>query len=546
MTDNEEESQSDWHPPTSDAPPAEWHPPTSDAPPVAGAPPPAAAPSTGWHPPASDKPPVGWTPPGQPTNNDALKTEIEKLPGPDQMPPWSSYLPAVGATAATAGLTLAGLGVATGPPGWIALALAGGLGAAAGSLAKQAIEQGGVPKNAGDALSETGIDAVTQGIAPELIGSATGSLLGRFLDPVRQYKIALRPSGSAMEADKAVQAGLKGKIQLGWDTPAAMAKNEARGDALNAQIDNAIKGIPGGALPAQQWTANVQSKLDAVRGQWMMDPLNRRANLAQIDEAEKAFILNHGNLQPIQRQVTINGKSSTITVPPEDMTLQEMRANAQPLPLTRAQAIKQASYVTTRSNKIAAPAAFNPMVQPGLDVEARGAITSALREDLENYPGLEKLKQLNQDSGESQALNQALEKFSRRLPSVKLLVNALGGAGGGFLMGHTPESIAYGAGVGVLKYALEDPLVRSRLAIALYGVQSKPALAAAAGLAGRAAVRLPIMAGKIMVDAEKAKQGPQEPPQQAGGGKAKSDDYLQKLERRAYSRKATLNGLLRR
>lgn len=501
----------------------QWRPPDSDA--------------DGWKPPDTDK--------GDPVR-DIKKAVDESTPGPTEMPPWSSYLPAIGATAGTAGLTLASLGA--GPPGWLALAAAGGLGAGAGSLAKQAIEQHGVPKNAGDALTEAGLDAVIQGVAPELVGSATGAALGKIFNPERQYKLALRPQGSTEESGKAIQAGLKGKINLGWDTPAARAKNDARTTALNNEIDKAISSIPGGALSSSQWPATVQNKLDAVRSQWIMDPLNRKVNLEQIDEAERRFLINHGNAQPVTRTLNINGKQSTVTIAnPEEMTLQELRGAVQDMPLTRAQDIKQASYRTTRSNKIAAPAAWDPMVQPGLDVDTRGAITSALREDLENYPGLEKLKDLNRDSGESQALDKALERFARKVPNelFKGIGNALAGGATGFLMGHSPQSIAYGVGGGLLNYALHDPLVRSRLAIALYGIREAPLKRAAAGLAGRAAVRLPFTAGKILVDADKAKQAPPElqTPQQAKGGRAKSDDYLREVERRAYSREATLSSL---
>jgi hypothetical protein len=360
-------------------------------------------------------------------------------------------------------------------------------------------------------------------MVPKVIGNATGAVLGKVFNPERMYRNALRPTGLAEESDKAVRAGLKGKIGLGWGMADSRAANEARQATFDNEVERLINTTPGDLSP-QDYTASVQNGLDQLRGKWMMDPIAGRSFLGQIDDAEREFLIAHGKAQPIQRTVTnAQGQTSVVTIDPEDMTLAELRSSTQPMSLPRAQAIKQQAYRTTRANQKTVQTAWSDQYQSGLGVEARNAISAALREDLENYPGLEALKSLNQESGDSQALDKALEKFARRnMPTVGNVMTSLAGGVGGFLVGHDATHVGYGMGIGLVKHALEDPLVRSRLAIALYS--TSPVTRAVGSAVGRGAVRLPISAGKILVDANKAKQGPQEPwqppPGFAGGGLA--------------------------
>jgi hypothetical protein len=441
---------------------------------------------------------------------------------------WKSWLPMAGATALELGE------VAGGPPGW---ALAG-LGAGAGSLLKSGLENNALPTDP-ESLKTAGWDAVTQGIIPKGISNATGAVLSRIFNPERMYKAALKPTGLAEESEKAVRGALEGKIDLG-NIAASRAANTARQKVFDDEIDRLINSTPG-SLPAQQWTGNVENAFDALRAKWGRDPVEGAAFRDQLDNAEKAFLLDKGGVtQPIQRAVLnkATGQTGMITVEPENMTIQELRANAQPMSLPEAQGIKSQSYITTRANQKTVQSAWSSQYQSGVGVEARNAIASALREDLENYPGLERLKELNRQSGDSQALDKALEKFARKsVPS--LLGSAAVWGGGAYFLSHgSPETAFYAVAGNVLKHAMEDPLIRSRLAIALYG--AGPVTQAVTKGLGRAAIRGTVSGGKILLDPEKAKQGP---PEQAKGGAAKSDSYLRDLERRTVNRRAVLNKL---
>jgi hypothetical protein len=450
---------------------------------------------------------------------------------------WASWLPAAGATV----LPFA-VGAAAGPPGWLAdigLASAGALG---GSIWKQALEND-PQKDTGTMLREAGTDALLQGALPEGIGVATGAALGKIFNPERLYQSALGPGGKAAEAEKAVRGGLEGKIVL---NEGAQEANRLRGKALNDQIEKMIDSSSAKLSP-KQYLSSLGDSLDKLRAEWSKDPIQGSNFLDQIDNYERQFLIDHGNVQPITRQgfnpakgFTPQTQATTITINPEDMTLAELRANANPIDAPTAQDIKQQAYRTINAGKASA---WDPLGQSGVSIETRQSISRALRQDLEGlFPTL---KDMNRQSGDSQALDKALDKFaSRNLSNPwKTSLGALLGINAAELaLGH-PKLVAPTIGLALVKKAMADPVLRSRLAIALHGAAQTPLLPQLARAAGRAAVRAPIAAGKIMIDPVKAKQGPQPPEGQASGGLSKSDGYLEGLERRAYGREAALNSL---
>lgn len=311
------------------------------------------------------------------------------------------------------------------------------------------------------------------------------------------YQSSLKPAGSAEEkALKAVEGGLTHAIPL--DDAAA---NEARKkiNLLNDSIERAIVNTPND-IPAAGYVRSVQMNLDQLRSAWKMDATRGKEFVKMIDEYERNFLINHGNVQPIQKLVAIPNPSpgftpgtqqphfKTVTIEPEDMSLIELRRGAQPLPTQNAQQIKKQTYETIRTQRMNA---YDPDVHTGVNIQANQEIARALKDELaaavKAQTGVD-ISKLNLEEGSLIEFEHAAQRFLKResnkntLPYLPFVMG--GGVVGGLSQGGDNLGYATGALAGDLfRRFLSDPAVQSRVAIMMYKLSQLPG----AGVVGKAA-----------------------------------------------------------
>lgn len=424
-----------------------------------------AASSIQQHPPPPPgfqlEPPAGYTP-SKPDLPASLLTN-ETL---------ASALPYIGATAATM----------AGPPGWLAGLGMAGLGAGIGSGAEQGLRKAeampGAPQSMGDFGKQLGEDVLYKGVLPEaggkIINTVLAKTLGRYFNPERLYQSGLKPAGTEQSsAADIVRTGIQEKIPLS-EQAVRIARN--RIDSLQGQIEGVIQSTPAD-IPPGQYVSNIENRMDSLRAKWSKDATLGPKFVDQIDQAEREFLLNHGNPQPITKQVSIPSKTfphtpqfQNVTIQPADMSLAELRRQAKPLDTADAQAIKKQTYETIRTK---AANAYGADVHPGLDIRIRKQLGGAMREELANiYPELNKL---NPREGALIELEDALERFAHRemnKQATPYFIYPIAGAmfGGGAMAGHPGAGVgaaAFTIGGHLLRTALEDPAIKSRIAIAL-------------------------------------------------------------------------------
>jgi hypothetical protein len=353
---------------------------------------------------------------------------------------------------------------------------------AAGGFAGSMIEQGLDAKEKGTGLKEAIGTAAGEGAmqgAMDLTGRVFVGALGKYLNAARLYKSALKPTISTTAPGRAaqtVQKGLSEGLVLKPEESTITAMQQ-RVKNVSAAIERVIKSKPGGASPYQ----TVTNRLNQLRQQWSADPVAGRQFVERIDEAERQFILQHGNPKPIVKQVTkqvpsslvgptgkpvMTTSTSTVKINPEDMSLQELRQQAQPMSFQQMQQVKKQGWQTIRASK---KSAFDPEVDSGVAIETRRAVTSAIKEVIEhNYPGI---KAMNQDYGEKKELLKQVERFVQRetnkqaLPYIPFVT---AGAGmGEKAIGKSGVPEFYATAMAIMRNALEDPAIKSRIAIAL-------------------------------------------------------------------------------
>lgn len=401
------------------------------------------------------------------------------------------------AAAGAAGLASGGLGFLP------AIGIAAASGAAGGAVEQGLRAAGGVegPKDAKDFGKRVLMSGVEQGaneVGGRIVGKVLDKTIGKYLNPERLYQSGLKPSGTNQSmASRAVKTGLDEQIPL--DKKAASVARQ-RWTQLNNDIDGIIKNSPAD-IPAQDYVKNITDKLDASRKRWGKVAGEGQKYIDQIDDFERNFLLEQGNVKPITRQqatmidtglVDRSGNKiyrpgfKNITIKPEEMDLADLRANASPLPSSKAQDIKKATYESVRTKNINA---YNPGVHPGLQVRMQKDVARALKEELQGiYPELEKL---NAREGSLIALEKELERFAKRESNKQMTsyftpLTIAGELGAGFASGHAEAGAAAAgitAGGALMRKALEDPYIKSKLAIALLKLRSVPGYKTAVKLA---------------------------------------------------------------
>jgi hypothetical protein len=368
----------------------------------------------------------------------------------------------------------------TGGMSAIPAALAGAGMAGAGGFAGSMIEQGLEPGKGDikEAIKRAAGEGAVQG-AMDLTGRIFVGALSKYLKPEHLYKSALKPTISTTAPERAAQTvrtGIKEGLVL-KPKPETLGIVRKRFKDLGESIQRVIDAKPGGASPYQ----NVTNRLNQLRQTWSKDPVAGKQFVDRIDEAERQFILQHGNPAPITKQVSKQVPSNlvdstgkpvmktvkqTITINPEDMSLSELRQQAQPISLQKLQQIKKQGWQTLRASK---KSAFDPEVDSGVAIETRQAITSSIKEVIEHYyPGI---KGMNQDYGEIRELYKQVARFVQRetnkqaLPYIPFVTAGAGMGERAIGRSAAPEFMA--TALAIARNALENPAIKSRIAIAL-------------------------------------------------------------------------------
>lgn len=278
--------------------------------------------------------------------------------------------------------------------------------------------QTGDPKAAGEAaLMAGGTSAAVQGVAPLVAKGA--KKLG-----VGSYMSAMKPS-TALDQD--ARAKLFQTAQL-EGIPVSEGGLNAAGDkidALQQQVNDAIKNAP---------QSQGISKFDVSKK--LNDPYQNFATQATPQD-DLAAISNKGN--------------QFLEAHPNEFTPQE------------AQDVKTGTYSALRKK-----GAYGGESAAG--DEAQKALARGLKEELQTR--IPELQGLNAREGSIIQLEGALQKAVARIQNVnKIPLRSLIGAGigvaGGGAHGGSLEAAGAGAGMAMLAYVLDDPWVKSRLAIAI-------------------------------------------------------------------------------
>jgi len=239
----------------------------------------------------------------------------------------------------------------------------------------------------------------------------TGSL------PQRMYQSALKPSTTLSTGDvgNIVQTGLENKIPVSADGAAKL-------DGLISDLSDSVKSqIQGGAK--QGVTVDPQAiaqRADQLKTRFA-NQVAPNTDLAAIDTTKNEFLQNNPN----------------------------------PIPADLAQTMKQGTYQQLKGR------AYGELGTA--TVEAQKALARGIKEELEKqFP---EIKSTNAQQGQLINLDDVLQRAVRRIDNHQLfgIGTPIAAGAGGILTGSPIGAAA----AGVLKLLVDDPVVKSKLAIAL-------------------------------------------------------------------------------
>jgi hypothetical protein len=296
-----------------------------------------------------------------------------------------------------------------------ALSIAGGVGGAqAGSAGVKAM--GGTPDQqalAGD------VGGIAGGVVAPEVPSLGKKIVGRALllgkTPAEAYQSALKPSTTIPPEKVAniVQTGLENEIPVSEN---GIKKLSGLMDDLDDKVAAEIKGHPGRTVNP----TDVAARADQIKGKFA-NQVNPTADMAAIDASQKEFLEN----------------------------------NPQPIPAEAAQAMKQGTYAQLKGK------AYGEL--KSASIEAQKALARGLKEELEGaFP---ELHNLNAELSKAYDLQPVLEKAVQRQAN-----HQLAGIGTPIVAGAAKAvtgSSTIGGVAGLLKAIVDNPIVKSRLAISL-------------------------------------------------------------------------------
>lgn len=319
-----------------------------------------------------------------------------------------------------------------------------------GKAVLQAISAGGVAgaQSGGDpttmrnaALAAGGTSAVMEGAAPALANLGKKAAVGTYMS-------AMKPPTSL---DQAARAKLFQTAQLEGIpvSEGGLASAGAKIDDLQRQVSDAINQAHASGTPGIP-TADIATRLQDTRATFANQLAPSQSDMASIDKVEQDLLGNN----------------------PSVMTLPETQEK------------KIGTYGILRKK-----GAYGE--QSTAENEALKAVARGAKEELVSR--VPELAALNPREGSIIQLEGALQKAVARIQNVnkipmRSLLAAGAGIAGGGAHGGTLEGAGAGAALGLLAYALDDPWVKSRLAIAIG--RGADALASNPGAVSRAAAPL--------------------------------------------------------
>lgn len=299
----------------------------------------------------------------------------------------------------------------------------------------------------GAALGE-GAGAVAAPVADVLAkGAGRAVLLGK--TPAEAYESALKPSTTLSQPERSaiVQTGLDNKIPI---SKPGLEKLGDRIDELNQKIANQIASDPNRPIDPNA----VATRADLARAKFAKQ-VNAQPDLNAIESSRQQFLSEQG------------AKPGTPAIPPSPTGVLDAQGNpimragvpAQPptpapsMGVANAQAMKQGTYSVLRGKY---------GEQGSAAVEAQKALARGLKEEIAvQFPEIDNL---NTTESRLLDLQPVLERAVNRISNHQLI------GIGTPVAGAAADAVA-GPGVGrvamVLKAVLDNPNVKSRLAISL-------------------------------------------------------------------------------
>lgn len=281
----------------------------------------------------------------------------------------------------------------------------------------QQTDQAGDLARQGEYAKAAGMTAgiATNIAAPELAKGITAKLpIGQL--PERMYQSALKPSTtlSTERVQGVIRTGLENKIPVSAD---GVAKLDGLITDLSDRVKTEIQS--GSKSGATIDPAAVAQRADQIKGKFA-NQVNPNADLQAIDSAKQEFLANNPN----------------------------------PIPAADAQTMKQGTYSQLKTK------AYGEM--KSATIESQKALARGIKEELENqFP---EIKGLNAKQGQLIGLDDVLERAVRRIDNHQLFgIGTPIAAGAGAAVGGAPGAAA----AGILKFILDNPEVKSKLAIKL-------------------------------------------------------------------------------
>lgn len=287
-------------------------------------------------------------------------------------------------------------------------------------------------------------EAAAPAIAPVAEAVKTGAgkavLLGK--TPAEAYESALKPSTTLPPGQRAavVQTGLSNEI------PVSKQGLEDIGTAID-KLNQEIKGQIA-ADPTRPIDPNaVATRADIAKAKFA-NQVNAQPDLKAIEASKQQFLDEQGQKPGMPAQPTglLDAQGKPIMKPAQPAT------PAQPMDAADAQTMKQGTYQVLRGK-------FGE--QGSAAVEAQKALARGLKEEIATqFPGISKL---NADESRLLDLQPILERAVNRISNHQAagIGTPIAATAGKAITGSSPV----GAVAGLLKMTLDNPMVKSRLAI---------------------------------------------------------------------------------
>lgn len=313
-------------------------------------------------------------------------------------------------------------------------------GASAGTVA--GLQSGGDPKTMGTAAAAAGATSGVMGAAKAMLPSKTA--LAK-----RLYQSALKPPPSmdAAERQAIIDTGLKEGITL---DPDVVANVQGRISAINEKIAKEIEErSAAGATVDPEAVAKYTDRSKA-----RFQTVNPEADTSAIEASKQEFLRNQPQAPYTKIRPTLDPDEATV----RPFTPEGQGSTPLPIPLKSAQAQKVKTYAKLKDSYGEQSTAIR---------EAQKDLARGLKDGIvQAFP---EIAQLNARESALLALESSLERFAGREGNKQLI---------GLGMPMTATAL-HSAGAPVipltlLKTALEQPEIKSRLAIALAKSAANP------------------------------------------------------------------------